>query len=44
MAALSQYLCQAWHWRNAAGRLKDLAARTLLRTLHATFRTHLTTP
>ena len=33
--ALSQYLCQAWHWRNAAGRLKDMAARTVLRKLHA---------
>ena len=28
--ALSQHLCHAWNWRNAAGRLKDMAARTLL--------------
>ena len=33
--ALSQHLCQAWQWRNGAGRLKDMAARTLLRKLHA---------
>jgi hypothetical protein len=32
--ALSQYLCQAWRWRNAAGRLKDMAARTVLRKRH----------
>ncbi|MBE7503283.1 MAG: hypothetical protein HS113_23955 [Verrucomicrobiales bacterium] len=23
-------LCELWNWRNAAGRLKDMAARTLL--------------
>jgi hypothetical protein len=28
--ALSQHLCQLWNWRNGAGRLKDMAARTLL--------------
>lgn len=33
--ALSQHLCQAWNWRNAAGRLKDMAARTLLLKLQA---------
>jgi hypothetical protein len=27
---LSQELAQAWNWRNDAGRLKDMAARTLL--------------
>lgn len=27
---LSQALCLAWDWRNAAGRLKDMASRTLL--------------
>ena len=27
---LSQELCRRWHWRNAQGRLKDMAARTLL--------------
>jgi hypothetical protein len=33
--ALSQHLCQLWDWRNGAGRLKDMAARTLLLKLHA---------
>ena len=33
--ALSRQLCERWHWRNGAGRLKDMAARTLLRKLHA---------
>ncbi|MDI9381820.1 MAG: hypothetical protein QM845_13250, partial [Verrucomicrobiota bacterium] len=33
--ALSQYLCEVWNWRNAAGRLKDMAARTLLLKLQA---------
>jgi len=28
--ALSLYLCERWDWRNGAGRLKDMAARTLL--------------
>src|SRR6185295_9295942 len=28
--ALSRYLCELWNWRNGAGRLKDMAARTLL--------------
>ena len=27
---LSRELCQAWGWRNGAGRLKDMAARSLL--------------
>ena len=27
---LSRELCVLWDWRNAAGRLKDMAARTLL--------------
>ena len=27
---LSQALCEAWNWRNAAGQLKDMASRTLL--------------
>jgi hypothetical protein len=31
---LSQALCAEWDWRNAAGRLKDMAARTLLVKLH----------
>ncbi len=30
---LSQELCCEWNWRNEAGRLKDIAARTLLRKL-----------
>lgn len=33
--ALSRHLCELWNWRNAAGRLKDMAARTLLLKLHA---------
>jgi hypothetical protein len=33
--ALSRHLCQLWNWRNAAGRIKDMAARTLLLKLHA---------
>src|SRR5512137_3007779 len=28
--ALSRHLCELWNWRNGAGRLKDMAARTLL--------------
>jgi len=27
---LSEELCRLWDWRNAQGRLKDMAARTLL--------------
>ncbi len=30
---LSQELCREWNWCNEAGRLKDIAARTLLRKL-----------
>lgn len=33
--ALSRHLCQLWNWRNDAGRLKDMAARTLLLKLQA---------
>lgn len=33
--ALSRHLCELWNWRNGAGRLKDMAARTLLVKLHA---------
>jgi hypothetical protein len=33
--ALSRHLCEVWNWRNAAGRLKDMAARTLLLKLQA---------
>jgi len=33
--ALSRHLCQRWNWRNGAGRLKDMAARTLLLKLQA---------
>lgn len=33
--ALSRHLCEQWDWRNGAGRLKDMAARTLLLKLHA---------
>ena len=32
---LSVHLAQAWQWRNQAGRLKDMAVRTLLLKLHA---------
>jgi hypothetical protein len=32
---LSRDLCQAWNWRNGAGRLKDMAARSLLLKLEA---------
>ena len=32
---LSRELCLAWNWRNAAGRLKDMACRTLLLKLEA---------
>jgi Domain of unknown function (DUF4338) len=28
--ALSRQLCELWNWRNAAGRIKDMASRTLL--------------
>ena len=30
---ISQELCRVWNWRNEAGRLKDMAARSLLRKL-----------
>ena len=33
--ALSLHLCELWDWRNGAGRLKDMAARTLLLKLQA---------
>lgn len=33
--ALSRQLCEQWNWRNGAGQLKDMAARTLLLKLHA---------
>ena len=33
--ALSLHLCEPGNWRNSAGRLKDMAARTLLLKLHA---------
>lgn len=32
---LSRELCEVWHWRNGAGRLKDMAARSLLLKLEA---------
>jgi len=32
---LSRELCSAWNWRNALGRLKDMACRTLLLRLEA---------
>jgi len=32
---LSEHLAQQWQWRNQAGRLKDMAARTLLLKLQA---------
>lgn len=31
---ISEVLAQRWDWRNAAGQLKDMAARTLLLKLH----------
>jgi hypothetical protein len=33
--AISRHLCELWNWRNGAGRIKDMAARTLLLKLHA---------
>ena len=33
--ALSLHLCEFWNWRNGAGRLKDMAARTFLLKLQA---------
>jgi len=33
--ALSRHLCEIWQWRNPAGRIKDMAARTLLLKLQA---------
>ena len=38
---LSRELCVAWSWRNAAGRLKDMAARSLLLKLEARGQIHL---
>ena len=32
---LSRELCAAWNWRNGAGKLKDMACRTLLLKLEA---------
>jgi hypothetical protein len=32
---LSEALCAEWDWRNGMGRIKDMAARTLLVKLHA---------
>src|SRR5260221_3376247 len=32
---LSRHLCECWNWRNAAGRLKDMACRSLLLKLEA---------
>lgn len=32
---LSRELCLVWNWRNNAGRLKDMACRTLLLKLEA---------
>ena len=32
---ISQELCRIWNWTNGAGRLKDMAARSLLRKLDA---------
>jgi len=31
---ISETLAEQWDWRNAAGQLKDMAARTLLLKLH----------
>jgi len=33
--ALSRHLCELWNWRNPVGRIKDMAARTLLLKLQA---------
>lgn len=33
---LSKHLCVEWDWRNAKGRLKDMACRSLLLKLHGT--------
>lgn len=33
--ALSRHLCELWNWRNSLGRIKDMAARTLLLKLQA---------
>ena len=38
---ISAELCQRWDWRNAQGRLKDMAARTLLLKLERAGRIHL---
>jgi hypothetical protein len=32
---LSRQVCEAWNWRNGAGKLKDMAARSLLLKLEA---------
>ena len=39
--ALSLHLCALWDWRNGAGRLKDMAARSLLLKLQARGLIHL---
>jgi hypothetical protein len=31
---LSEHLCELWDWRNAKGRVEDMACRTLLLKLH----------
>lgn len=31
---LSRVICELWNWRTPSGRLKDIAARSLLRKLH----------
>jgi hypothetical protein len=38
---LSRELCAAWNWRNGVGRLKDMAARSLLLKLEAQGQIHL---
>ncbi len=38
---LSRELCAAWNWRNQAGKLKDMAARSLLLKLEARGHIHL---
>jgi hypothetical protein len=38
---LSEVLAAEWNWRNGAGRLKDMAARTLLVKLEARGLVHL---
>jgi len=41
---ISEHLAQQWQWRNEAGRLKDMAARTLLLKLQARGLIDLPTP